>query len=67
MNRVLLFSLCLATSFAPAGLATAQTVSSPSQDIPYSGLRSLPGSNFPDQALFSSVRFDKLEWAGLGA
>ena len=66
-DRVLLFSLCLAASFAPAGLAIAQTVSSPSQDIPYSGLRSLPGSNFPDQALFSSVRFDKLEWAGLGA
>ncbi|MBS4003812.1 MAG: copper resistance protein B [Afipia sp.] len=67
MNRVLLFSLCLAASFARAGLATAQTVSSPSLDIPYSGLRSLPGSNFPDQALFGGVRFDKLEWAGLGA
>lgn len=36
------------------------------QDVPYSGLRSLPGTAFPDQALFSSVRFDKLEWNRLG-
>ena len=66
MDRVPLFSLCLVASLAPAGLANAQTVSGASQDIPYSGLRSLPGASFPDQALFSGVRFDKLEWVGLG-
>lgn len=36
------------------------------QDVPYSGLRSPPGTAFPDQSLFSMVRFDKLEWNRLG-
>ena len=44
----------------------AQTAPTYSQDVPYSGLRSTPASSFPDQALFGGVRFDKLEWNGLG-
>lgn len=66
MNRILLFSVYIAALFAPVAFANAQTVSNSSQNIPYFGLRGLPETNFPDQALFSGVRFDKLEWAGLG-
>lgn len=48
-----------------ANAAVAQTPAY-SQDMPYSGLRSTPATSFPDQALFGGVRFDKLEWYGLG-
>ncbi|MGT2503168.1 copper resistance protein B [Bradyrhizobium guangxiense] len=46
--------------------AMAQTWPTYSQEIPYSGLRSAPTTSFPDQAPFGGVRFDKLEWNGLG-
>ena len=46
--------------------AMAQTWPAYSREIPYSGLRSAPTTSFPDQALFGGMRFDKLEWNGLG-
>lgn len=51
---------------AVVGNAMAQTWPAYSQEIPYSGLRSAPTTSFPDQAPFGGVRFDKLEWNGLG-
>jgi copper resistance protein B len=45
---------------APAG---AQTAPSYTEAAPWY-LRSPSGINFPDQQLFSSTRFEKLEWAG---
>jgi len=62
----LALGLCL---LAPPGLgsaALAQGVPALAQDQPYAGLRSPPTAAFPDQALFGSVRFDKLEWNRLG-
>ncbi|ACS39721.1 MULTISPECIES: copper resistance protein B [Methylorubrum] len=64
--KTLLASLAVGLGLlaSPALQVTAQAQNAPlfAQDVPYSGLRSLPGSDFPDQAPFSSMRFDKLEW-----
>ncbi|MEN3231910.1 copper resistance protein B [Methylorubrum rhodesianum] len=58
--------LGLLASLASRDTAHAQNAPLFAQDVPYSGLRSLPGTDFPDQAPFSSMRFDKLEWNRLG-
>lgn len=61
-----LLSGCVIGSVVPGDAAMAQTWPAYSQEIPYSGLRSVPAPGFPDQAPFGGVRFDKLEWNGLG-
>ncbi|MDU6376273.1 MAG: copper resistance protein B, partial [Bradyrhizobium sp.] len=57
---------CLLGSAILCDAAMAQTWPAYSREIPYSGLRSAPTTSFPDQALFGGMRFDKLEWNGLG-
>lgn len=67
MKSVLaLLAGCLLGPAILGDAAMAQTGPAHSQEIPYSGLRNAPTTSFPDQALFGGVRFDKLEWNGLG-
>ena len=61
-----LLTSCLLGAAILGDAAMAQTWPAYSQEIPYSGLRSAPTTSFPDQALFGGMRFDKLEWNGLG-
>lgn len=62
------FAAGLGLLASPACRDTAQAQNAPffAQDVPYSGLRSTPATDFPDQAPFGSLRFDKLEWNHLG-
>ena len=69
MKAFLAFSalgLWLFASAASVKPAVAQDAPAFPQDRSSSGLRSLPSTSFPDQALFGGVRFDKLEWSRSG-
>lgn len=65
-HSLALLTGCILGSAMLGDAAMAQTWPTFAQEIPYSGLRSAPATSFPDQALFGGVRFDKLEWNGLG-